>query len=344
MNKFLDELKYNVNAITHKAKKGLLVGGLSLLAASSFIGCSKSSSDTSESITQEKQSNSEELEQKFDYISSDADELATRLEALPSFSKLSDKDALDVSNFLLRYTFARTSQGYNGEVSANVMIPNMHNNLLDGTFSIPENAQVECFKFLNEHDSEHLYLNSDAVELYNDYITEGETTDNALSAIYTVKANLIEQNPDLLDNLSSYDILSLINSSYISAYNNKNSDNNYIRAVDTRLSINLVNENEQDYDIFWTVLSEDGTSYVLENNLEPSGNDLVDDYEEVCKKYYFNDSNSSMIKSLKEANEKNEVTTQEIISQLVDINQEKAQEENQSRQSSKTEHQVDESR
>ena len=45
MNKFLDDLKYNVNSIQHKAKKGLLVGGLSLLAASSFVGCSKPSSD-----------------------------------------------------------------------------------------------------------------------------------------------------------------------------------------------------------------------------------------------------------------------------------------------------------
>ena len=61
---------------------------------------------------------------------------------------------------------------------------------------------------------------------------------------------------------------------------------------------------------------------------------LVDDYEDVCIKYYLNDSNSSMLDSLKEANEKNEVTTQQIISQVIDINMEKAHQE----QTNETEH------
>lgn len=328
MNKFLDDLKYNVNSIQHKAKKGLLVGGLSLLAASSFVGCSKPSSDHSTTIEQD--SNSEELEKALNYVSSDADELAEKLEALPSYSELSNEDALEVTNFLLNYTFAKTSQNYNGEIPSTSIIPNTVSGKLDGTFKLSEEDKVNYFRTLEKYNYE-LNLDSESAELYNSFPDYADARD-ALSYVYTVKADLIEMNPDLVSELSYDDMLSLIKSSYASAYNNKNTNTEDLDAVDTRLSINLLNAN--DYDISWGYLSDDGQSHFLENNRSSSGNDLVDDYEDVCIKYYLNDSNSSMLDSLKEANEKNEVTTQQIISQVIDINMEKAHQE----QTNETEH------
>ena len=335
MNKFLDDLKYNVDSIAHKAKKGLLVGGLSLLAASSFVGCSKPSSNHSTSIEQEQESNSEKLEKTLNYVSSDADELAERLEALPSYSELSNKDALDVTNFLLSYTFAKTSQNYNGDIPANSIIPNTVSGKLDGTFKLSEEDKVKYFRTLEERNYE-LYLDSEAAELYNSFPDYANAKD-ALSYVYTVKADLVEMNPELVSKLSYDDMLSLIKSSYVSAYNNKNADAKYLDAVDTRLSINLLNANNQTYDISWGYLSDDGEYHSLENNRTSSGSNLVDDYEDVCVKYYLNDSNSSMLDSLKEANEKNEVTTQQIINQVIDINMEKAQQE----QTNETEHSSD---
>ena len=328
MNKFLNDLKYNVNSIQHKAKKGLLVGGLSLLAASSFVGCSKPSSDHSTTIEQD--SNSEELEKALNYVSSDADELAEKLEALPSYSELSNEDALEVTNFLLNYTFAKTSQNYNGEIPSTSIIPNTVSGKLDGTFKLSEEDKVNYFRTLEKYNYE-LNLDSESAELYNSFPDYADARD-ALSYVYTVKADLIEMNPDLVSELSYDDMLSLIKSSYASAYNNKNTNTEDLDAVDTRLSINLLNAN--DYDISWGYLSDDGQSHFLENNRSSSGNDLVDDYEDVCIKYYLNDSNSSMLDSLKEANEKNEVTTQQIISQVIDINMEKAHQE----QTNETEH------
>lgn len=328
MNKFLDDLKYNVNSIQHKAKKGLLVGGLSLLAASSFIGCSKPSSDHSTTIEQD--SNSEELEKALNYVSSDADELAEKLEALPSYSELSNEDALEVTNFLLNYTFAKTSQNYNGEIPSTSIIPNTVSRKLDGTFKLSEEDKVNYFRTLEKYNYE-LNLDSESAELYNSFPDYADARD-ALSYVYTVKADLIEMNPDLVSELSYDDMLSLIKSSYASAYNNKHTQPERLDAVDTRLSINLLNAN--DYDISWGYLSDDGQSHFLESNRSSSGNDLVDDYEDVCIKYYLNDSNSSMLDSLKEANEKNEVTTQQIISQVIDINMEKAHQE----QTNETEH------
>ena len=328
MNKFLDDLKYNVNSIQHKAKKGLLVGGLSLLAASSFVGCSKPSSDHSTTIEQD--SNSEELEKALNYVSSDADELAEKLEALPSYSELSNEDALEVTNFLLNYTFAKTSQNYNGEIPSTSIIPNTVSGKLDGTFKLSEEDKVNYFRTLEKYNYE-LNLDSESAELYNSFPDYADARD-ALSYVYTVKADLIEMNSDLVSELSYDDMLSLIKSSYASAYNNKNTNTEDLDAVDTRLSINLLNAN--DYDISWGYLSDDGQSHFLENNRSSSGNDLVDDYEDVCIKYYLNDSNSSMLDSLKEANEKNEVTTQQIISQVIDINMEKAHQE----QTNETEH------
>lgn len=328
MNKFLDDLKYNVNSIQHKAKKGLLVGGLSLLAASSFVGCSKPSSDHSTTIEQD--SNSEELEKALNYVSSDADELAEKLEALPSYSELSNEDALEVTNFLLNYTFAKTSQNYNGEIPSTSIIPNTVSGKLDGTFKLSEEDKVNYFRTLEKYNYE-LNLDSESAELYNSFPDYADARD-ALSYVYTVKADLIEMNPDLVSELSYDDMLSLIKSSYASAYNNKNTNTEDLDAVDTRLSINLLNAN--DYDISWGYLSDDGQSHFLENNRSSSGNDLVDDYEDVCIKYYLNDSNSSMLDSLKKANEKNEVTTQQIISQVIDINMEKAHQE----QTNETEH------
>ena len=153
--------------------------------------------------------------------------------------------------------------------------------------------------------------------------------------MYTVKADLVKMNPELVNELSYDDMLSLIKSSYVSAYNNKNTNTEKLDAVDTRLYINLLNAN--DYDISWEYLSDDGQYQLLESNRYSSGTDLVNDYEDVCEKYYMKDSNSSMLDSLKEANEKNEVTTQQIISQVIDINIEKAQQE----QSNETEHSSD---
>ena len=327
MNKFLDDLKYNVDSIAHKAKKGLLVGGLSLLAASSFVGCSKPSSDHTTTIEQdqEQDSNSEELEKTFNYVSSNADELAEKLEALSPISELSDKDSLEVTNFLLSYTFAKTSQNYAGEIPANSIIPNTVNGKLDGTFKLSKENEMKYYKTLEDHNYE-LHLDPESVELYNSFPDYADARD-ALSFVYTVKADLVEMNPDLVSELSYDDMLSLIKSSYVSAYNNKDTNTEYLDAVDTRLSINLLNANNNSYDVSWGYLSDDGQYHFLESNRSSTGNNLVDDYEDVCIKYYLNDSNSSMLDSLKKANEKNEVTTQEIISQVIDINMEKAQQE-----------------
>lgn len=335
MNKFLDELKYNVDSIAHKAKKGLLISGLSLLAASSFVGCSKSSSDNSISVEQEQNSNSEELEKAFNYVSSDADELAEKLETLSPISELSNEDSLAVTNFLLNYTFAKTSQNYNGEIPASSIIPNVVNGKLDGTFKLSEDSRIKYYKTLEDHNYE-LYLDSESVELYNSFPEYADTRD-ALSYVYTVKADLVEMKPELISELSYDDMLSLIKSSYVSAYNNKDTNTEYLDAVDTRLSINLLNANKNTYDISWGYISDDGEYHSLETNRSSSGTDLVDDYEDVCVKYYLNDSNSSMLDSLKKANEKNEVTTQEIISQVIDINMEKAQQE----QTNEAEHSSD---
>lgn len=329
MNKFLDDLKYNV---AHKAKKGLLVGGLSLLAASSFIGCSKSSSDHS-TTTEQQASNSEELEKALNYVSSDADELAKKLETLPSSSELSDEDVLDVTNFLLRYTFAKTSQDYNGEIPSTSIVPNVVNGKLDGTFKLSEEDKIKYFSTLEENNYE-LNLDSESAELYNSFPDYANTKD-ALSYVYTVKADLAKINPELINELSYDDMLSLIKSSYVSAYNNKHTQAERLDAVDTRLYINLLNAN--DYDISWEYLSDDGQYQLLESNRYSSGTDLVNDYEAVCEKYYMKDSNASMLDSLKKANEKNEVTTQQIISQVIDINMEKAQQ----KQANETEHSSD---
>lgn len=335
MNKFLDELKYNVNSVAHKAKKGLLVGGLSLLAASSFVGCTKPSSDHSTSIEQEQDSNSEELEKSFDNISSNADEVVEKLESLPSHSELSDEDSLDITNFLLSYTFAKTSQDYNGAIPSNSIIPNTVAGKLDGTFKLSEEDQQKYFKTLEECNYE-LNLNREAVELYNSFPEYADTKD-ALSYIYTVKADLVEMSPELISELSYDDMLNLIKSSYISAYNNRNADAEQLDAGDSRLSINLLDADNNIYDISWEYFSDDGQHYFLGNNRSSSGSDVVDDYEEVCIKYYINDSNSSMLDSLKQANEKNQVTTQQIISEFIDINIEKTQQ----KQANETEHSSD---
>ena len=337
MNKFLDDLKYNVDSIAHKAKKGLLVGGLSLLAASSFVGCSKPSSGHTTTIEQEQErdSNSEELEKTINYVSSDADELAEKLEALSPISELSDKDSLAITNFLLDYTFAKTSQNYNGEIPSTSIIPNTVNGKLDGTFKLSEEDRVNYFKALEKYNYE-LNLDSESAELYNSFPDYANAKD-ALSYVYTVKADLVEMTPELVSELSYDDMLSLIKSSYASAYNNKNPDSESLDAIDSRLSINLLNANNNTYDISWGYLSDDGQYHFLESNRSSSGSDLVDDYEDVCIKYYLNDSNSSMLDSLKKANEKNEVTTQQIISQVVDINMEKAHQE----QTNETEHSSD---
>ena len=337
MNKFLDDLKYNVDSIAHKAKKGLLVGGLSLLAASSFVGCSKPSSGHTTTIEQEQErdSNSEELEKTINYVSSDADELAEKLEALSPISELSDKDSLAITNFLLDYTFAKTSQNYNGEIPSTSIIPNTVNGKLDGTFKLSEEDRVNYFKALEKYNYE-LNLDSESAELYNSFPDYANAKD-ALSYVYTVKADLVEMTPELVSELSYDDMLSLIKSSYASAYNNKNPDSESLDAVDSRLSINLLNANNNTYDISWGYLSDDGQYHFLESNRSSSGSDLVDDYEDVCIKYYLNNSNSSMLDSLKKANEKNEVTTQQIISQVVDINMEKAHQE----QTNETEHSSD---
>ena len=337
MNKFLDDLKYNVDSIAHKAKKGLLVGGLSLLAASSFVGCSKPSSGHTTTIEQEQErdSNSEELEKTINYVSSDADELAEKLEALSPISELSDKDSLAITNFLLDYTFAKTSQNYNGEIPSTSIIPNTVNGKLDGTFKLSEEDRVNYFKALEKYNYE-LNLDSESAELYNSFPDYANAKD-ALSYVYTVKADLVEMTPELVSELSYDDMLSLIKSSYASAYNNKNPDSESLDAIDSRLSINLLNANNNTYDISWGYLSDDGQYHFLESNRSSSGSDLVDDYEDVCIKYYLNDSNSSMLDSLKKANAKNEVTTQQIISQVVDINMEKAHQE----QTNETEHSSD---
>ena len=323
MNKFLDDLKYNVNSVAHKAKKGLLVCGLSLLAASSFVGCSKSSSDHSTTIEQQQASNSEELEKSFNNVSSNADELAKKLETLPSSSELSNEDALDVTNFLLKYTFAKTSQDYNGEIPSTSIIPNVVNGKLDGTFKLSEEDKIKYFSTLEKNNYE-LNLDSESSELYNSFPDYANTKD-ALSYVYTVKADLAKMNSELVNELSYDDMLSLIKSSYVSAYNNKHTQAEHLDAVNTRLFINLMNAN--DYDISWEYLSSDGQYQPLESNRYSSGTDLVNDYEDVCEKYYMKASNSSMLDSLKKANEKNEVTTQQIISQVIDINMEKAQQE-----------------
>ena len=333
MNKFLDDLKYNVNSIQHKAKKGLLVGGLSLLAASSFVGCSKPSSDHSTTIEQD--SNSEELEKTLNYVSSDADELAEKLEALPSYSELSNEDALEVTNFLLNYTFAKTSQNYNGEIPSTSIIPNTVSGKLDGTFKLSEEDKVNYFRTLEKYNYE-LNLDSESAELYNSFPDYADARD-ALSYVYTVKADLVEMSPELISELSYDDMLNLIKSSYISAYNNRNADAEQLDAGDSRLSINLLDADNNIYDISWEYFSDDGQHYFLGNNRSSSGSDVVDDYEEVCIKYYINDSNSSMLDSLKEANEKNQVTTQQIISEFIDINIEKTQQ----KQANETEHSSD---
>ena len=165
MSQFLDDLKYNVHSVAHKAKKGLLVGGLSLMAATSFVGCSKSSSDHSTTIEQQ-QDNTNELDEKFNNLSSEADELITALEAYSSY-ELSKEDSLKVNNFLLDYTFAKTSQDYGGNIPADAIIPTINNSSLDGTFSVSEEERSQNLSIAQYTD---FSLNPEAVELYNDYI------------------------------------------------------------------------------------------------------------------------------------------------------------------------------
>ena len=344
MNKFLDDLKYNVNSVAHKAKKGLLVGGLSLMAASSFIGCSKATSDKPTTIEQTQEQDTSELEKRFDYLSKNADELISELEAYPS-STLSDEETLKVSNFLLDYVFTKTSQNFGGEIPATVMIPNKNNNLLDGTFKIPEDEREKYFQVLQENDV--IYFNDEAVDLYNSYTLDETSLRKALSSVYTVKADLIEKNPELLDDLSYEDMLNLIKSSYVSAYNNQNDNEKDVRAVDTTIHINKLNDLlfsistslEPTIKVTSKQASHDTYSEYIDEHTNDST--VINDYKDACIAYYLNDSNSSMLDSLQEANEKYEVTTEEVIDQLMDINRQKAQ-ENQTTQSTPSQTETDE--
>ena len=344
MNKFLDELKYNVNSVTHKAKKGLLVGGLSLLAATSFVGCSKSSSENPVSIEKE-QANADELEKKFGYISFNADELAEKFEALPSYSELSSEDVAEIENFLLSYTFAKTSQDFQGAIPADSIIPDVTNGKLEGTFSLSEEDRQKYFKTLEDQSSDLLYLDSECVEFYNSFPDYADAHD-ALSYIYTVKADLIEMKPELAEELTDSDILNLIKSSYVSAYNNRYPNDEYVKAVDNTWHINLLNTD------FYSISTSLENEIRVTPSAEPSEvyNDYIDqeknnstvivDYKDACIGYYQENSNSSILESLKDANEKNEVTTQQIINQIIDINLEKTKEEqqNQVAQATQNEH------
>ena len=343
-NKFLDELKYNVNSVAHKAKKGLMIGGLSLLAATSFVGCSKSSSENQVSVEQE-QANADELEKRFSSISDNADELAEKFEAMPSYSELSGEDLTDISNFLLSYTFAKTSQDFQGAIPADSIIPDVTNRKLEGTFRLSEEYRQKYFKTLEEQSSDLLYLDPECVEFYNSFPEYADAHD-ALSYIYTVKANLIEMNPELADKLTDEDMKNLIKSSYVSAYNNRYPNQEYVKAEDTTWYINLLNTDfysistSLENEIKVTRNSEPSERYSDYIDQEKNNSTVIIDYKNACIGYYQEYSNSYILDSLKSANEKNEVTTQQIINQLIDINLEKSQEEqqNQVAQANQTEH------
>lgn len=333
MNKFLDDLKYNVHSVAHKAKKGLLVGGLSLMAATSFVGCSKSSSDNTTAIEQEQNTNA--LEEKFNSLSSEADELVAELEAYSSY-ELSKEDSLKVNNFLLDYTFAKTSQDYGGNIPADAIIPMKNNSSLDGTFSVSEEERNQNLSIAQYTD---FSLNPEAVELYNDYIADETSLRNALSSVYSVKADLIEKNPELLNDLSQEDMLNLIKSSYVAAYNNKNQNSDPLKAINTDLEIQLISMSH--YDITSYDNSENDYPSTLEHVIAIDHhsdvakhldnfvyeNSVLTDYQDACISCVTNIPNASTLDELKEANEKNEVTSKEIFDQLIDINREKAREE-----------------
>ena len=70
-------------------------------------------------------------------------------------------------------------------------------------------------------------------------------------------------------------------------------------------------------------------------------NSVLTDYQDACIE--LSTSKSSTLDELKEANEKNEVTSKEIFDQLIDINREKAREEqeNQTEQHSSEANEID---
>ena len=347
MNKFLDDLKYNVHSVAHKAKKGLLVGGLSLMAATSFVGCSKSSSDNTTTIEQEQNAN--ELEKQFNDLSSKADNLATELETYSNY-ELSKEDSLKVSNFLLDYALTKTSQDYGGNIPTDAIIPTKNNSSLDGTFSVSEEEKSQNLSIAQYTD---FSLNPEAVALYNNFIVDETNVRNALSSVYSVKADLIEKNPELLNDLSQEDMLNLIKSSYVAAYNNKNQNSDPLKAINVELEIQSISMSH--YDITSYDNSENNYPSTLEHviaidhhsdvakhvdNFEYE-NSVLTDYQDACIE--LSTSKSSTLDELKEANEKNEVTSKEIFDQLIDINREKAREEqeNQTEQHSSEANEID---
>ena len=164
------------------------------------------------------------------------------------------------------------------------------------------------------NDSDNSVLNVDSIDINN-------IISNDISySIYN--GQLGSQNPNT----------TIATLEYVNSNSGSSSSPSYVDFVQAIIDTasNLINIPEY-------LLYTGSTIIVLSDSYSVTTGESSIDYEDVCEKYYMKDSNSSMLDSLKEANEKNEVTTQQIISQVIDINIEKAQQE----QSNETEHSSD---
>ncbi len=345
MNDFKEKLKYHTNTISdvpkniiskedrlsHKIKKAAMIGGLSMMAAISSVGCSKSETKKTTEVTQQQVSDYDletELSENDKAKKSLIEDTQTLIETIENYpdKELSDDDSLKLENLLLKYVFIETSVNYQGNISYNSIIPERNNSQLTGTFRINPEEKKYIENYI-DYESKGLLLDSAATQLFNNYYSNAfgeKSLKNALSTLYKVELNLGRQNHELIENLSYEDLVNLMKSSYVSAYNNMLTANNQntseqtINASDFILYINQ--ENDGQYSLSSYKIDDDGYHSVFETTLDSNNVKVIDDYVNTYSTFY-NDSSDidAILSNLKTANEENQVSEEELIEQLTDI-------------------------
>lgn len=343
MNEFKENLKYNpnnlsketgnsnTNSLSHKIKKAAMIGGLSIMAAISSVGCSKSEDtkdngimalEVSENSSKTEFSKNEQAKQS---LLEDTQNLVETLQNYAD-SSLSESDALKLENLLLKYIFIETSNNYNGDIPYQSIIPNRNQSLLSGSFYI-NHEDKKNIKNYNEYEDNGLVLDTESTELYNDYysnILEKQPVKNALSALYNVELSLCKENKELLKDLSYEELVNLMKSSYVSAYNNKlatNSDYTSDQAVNASDFIVYVNqETDGQYSLSSYRLDDNGNHSLFETTLDANHVEVIDDYLEAYSTFYEDSSNvEAILSDLKTANKEHQVSEYQLVEQLTDI-------------------------
>lgn len=341
MNDFKENLKYNTSnlshatkketSLPHKVKKVAMIGGLSLMAAISSVGCSKSTSQQSvEILEQTNFENSTETElskndKAKERLIKDTQELIQRIENY-SGNELSDDDYIKLENLLSTYVFIETSSNYGGNIPYTSIIPEKQNSQLIGTFYI-NNDEKKNIKNYILYEDRGLVLDTEATQLYNEYysnILGSKSLLNALSTLYKIEVNLTKENEQLINNLSYDETVNLMKSSYVSAYNNMLAANNNYNPVETYEASDFIlyvnQEENEEYSLSSYIIDDNGNHTLFETTLDTKNVKVIDDYLDAYTVFYDNDSNiSGILSSLKIANEKNQVSEDELVEQLTSI-------------------------